>query len=76
MGYMNTVGWDVFPYDSVVDDESLSDTLGDADSDVKSIWNIFHKNNMDKVIFAHLKINSIQINLISYVIWLKEILMS
>ena len=37
MGYMNTVGWDVFPYDSVVDDKSLSDTLGDADSDVKSI---------------------------------------
>ena len=37
MGYMNTVGWDVFPYDSVVDDESLSDTLGDADSHVKSI---------------------------------------
>ena len=58
---MNRIDWNVFPYDSnVVYDECLSDTLGDTDSDVKSTLNIFHKNNMDKVIFAYLKVNSIK----------------
>ena len=34
--YMNRVHWDVFPYDSNVgNDECLSDTLEDTDSDVK-----------------------------------------
>ena len=61
MEYMNRIDWNVFPYDSnVVYDECLSDTLGDTDSDVKSTLNIFCKNNMDKVIFAHLKVNSIK----------------
>ena len=60
-GYMNRVDWDFFPYESnAVDDECLPDTLGDTDSDVKSILYIFLKNNMDIVIFAHLKINFIK----------------
>ena len=52
---MKRVDWDVFPYDSNVDDEYLSDTLWDTDLDVKST---FRKINMNKIIFAHLNINS------------------
>ena len=51
---MKRVDWDVFPYDSNVDDEYLSDALWDTDSDAKS----FRKINMNKIIFAHLNINS------------------
>ena len=61
IGYMNRVDWDIFPYDSNVDDDQyLSDTLGDTDSDVKNTLKTFHKNNMDKIIFTHLKISSIR----------------
>ena len=35
---MNRVDWDVYPYDSNIDDECLCDTLGDTDYDVKSIF--------------------------------------
>ena len=63
IGYMNRVDWDVFPYDSDVDDDdiwsmmmvmmiNLTDTLGDTDSEVKNALKTFHKNNMDKTIFA------------------------
>ena len=54
IGYMNRVDWNVYPYDSNVDNECLSDTLGDTDSDVKST---FRKNNMNKIIFALLNID-------------------
>lgn len=54
MGYMSRVDWADFPYDSNVGDECLSHTLGDSDSDVKSIVKTFRKNNTDKIIFAHL----------------------
>ena len=60
---MNRADWDVFPYDSDVDDDdiwsmmmvimiNLTDTLGDTDSEVKNALKTFHKNNMDKTIFA------------------------
>ena len=60
---MNRADWDVFPYDSDVDDYdiwsmmmvmmiNLTDTLGDTDSEVKNALKTFHKNNMDKTIFA------------------------
>ena len=60
---MNRADWDVFPYDSDVDDcdiwsmmmvmmINLTDTLGDTDSEVKNALKTFHKNNMDKTIFA------------------------
>ena len=50
-----------FPYDSNVDDdECLSYTLGNVDSDVKSFLEAFCENNMDKTIFAHLNIKSIR----------------
>ena len=48
-----------FFYSNVDDDECLFDTLGDTDSNVKSIFKNFLKNNMDKIISAHLIINSI-----------------
>ena len=35
----------------------LVDTLGDTDSDVKSVLKTFLKNKMDKIIFSYLKIN-------------------
>ena len=61
MGYMNKVDWDVFPYAFNFDDgEYLSDTLGDTDSDVKSTLKTFGENNMDKIIFALLNVNSIR----------------
>lgn len=57
MDYVNRVDWDVFPYDSNVDDdESLSNTIEDTDSDVKSILKTFRKNDIDKIIFPHLNI--------------------
>ena len=60
MGYMSRVDWADFPYDANVGDECLSHTLGDSDSDVKSIVKTFRKNNTDKIILAHLKINFIR----------------
>ena len=44
----------------VVDDKYLYDTLGDTDSDVNSTLKTFHKISMDKIILAHLNINSIR----------------
>ena len=61
MCYMNRVNWDVFRYDSNVDDdECLSDILGDINSDIKNTLKIFHKSNIDQVVSAHLNINSIR----------------
>ena len=58
MDYVNRVDWDVFPYDSNVDDdESLSNTIEDTDSDVKSTLKTFRKNDIDKIIFPHLNIS-------------------
>ena len=57
MDYVNRVDWDVFPYDSNVDDdESLSNTIEDTDSDVKSTLKTFRKNDIHKIIFPHLNI--------------------
>ena len=61
MGYINRVDWYVFSNVSyVVDDKYLYDTLGDTDSDVNSTLKTFHKISMDKIILAHLNINSIR----------------
>ena len=57
MDYVNRVDWDVFPDDSNVDDdESLSNTIEDTDSDVKSTLKTFRKNDIHKIIFPHLNI--------------------
>ena len=57
MDYVNRVDWDVFPDDSNVDDdESLSNTIEDTDSDVKSTLKTFRKNDINKIIFPHLNI--------------------
>ena len=57
MDYVNRVDWDVFPDDSNVDDdESLSNTIEDTDSDVKSTLKTFRKNDIYKIIFPHLNI--------------------
>ena len=57
MDYVNRVDWDVFPYDpNVDDDESLSNTIEDTDSDVKSTLKTFRKNDINKIIFPHLNI--------------------
>ena len=57
MDYVNRVDWDVFPDDSNVDDdESLSNTVEDTDSDVKSTLKTFRKNDIHKIIFPHLNI--------------------
>ena len=50
-----------FPYDSNVDDDKcLFDTLRGTGSDVKRFLKTFRKNNVDKIIFAHLNINSLR----------------
>ena len=57
MDYVNRVDWDVFSDDSNVDDdESLSNTIEDTDSDVKSTLKTFRKNDIHKIIFPHLNI--------------------
>ena len=57
MDYVNRVDWDVLPDDSNVDDdESLSNTIEDTDSDVKSTLKTFRKNDIYKIIFPHLNI--------------------
>ena len=51
----------LFPYDSNVDDDKcLFDTLRGTGSDVKRFLKTFRKNNVDKIIFAHLNINSLR----------------
>ena len=49
-----------FPYDFVTVDECLSDTLEKAKSGTNSSLQTIRKDNLNKLIFAHLNINSIR----------------
>ena len=49
-----------FPYDSVTVNECLSDNLEKAESSTNSSLQTIRKDNLKKLIFAHVNINSIR----------------
>ena len=58
--YINRTGWSVIPYDLVTVNDCLFDILEKAKSGTHSIPQILRKDNLNKLIFAHLNINTIQ----------------
>ena len=57
--HTNRTDWSFFPYDLVTVNDCLSDTLEKAKSRTNSSLQTIRKNNLNKLIFAHLNINSI-----------------
>ena len=57
--YINRRAWSFIPYDLVTVNACLSDTLEKAKSDAYSSLQTTGKDNLNKLIFANLKINSI-----------------
>ena len=58
--HTNRTDWSFFPYDLVTVNDCLSDTLEKAKSGTNSSLQTIRKDNLNKLIFAHLNINSIR----------------
>ena len=57
--YINRTDWYFFPYGLVTVNECLSNTLKKSKSGTNSGQQTIRKDNLNKLIFAHLNINSI-----------------
>ena len=58
--HINRTDWSFIPYDLVTVNDCLSDTLEKAKSGTNSSLQTIRKDNLNKLIFAHLNINSIR----------------
>ena len=58
--HINRTAWSSIPYDFVTANDCLSDTLEKAISGTNSSLQTIRKDNLNKIIFAHLNINSIR----------------
>ena len=58
--HINRTYWSFFLYDLVAVNDCLSDTLGKAKSGANSSLQTIHKDNLNKLTFTHLNINSIR----------------
>ena len=58
--HISRTEWSFLPYDLVTVNDGLSDTLEKAKSGTNSSLQIIRKNNLNKLISAHLKISSIR----------------
>ena len=58
--HINRTYWSFFPYDLVTVNVGLSDTLEKAKSGTNSSLQTLRKDNLNKLISAHLNINSVR----------------
>ena len=58
--HINRTYWSFFLYNLVTVNDCLSDTLEKAKSGANSSLQTIHKDNLNKLIFTHLNINSIR----------------